>query len=383
MWPGAIIGSVGPRRASRARGGFTLIETVLAMVLGSMVLAGCLAVFLAMRNVETVFAARYARTSELDTTRTVMTRALLSLQMEETKSNPVVRSGVTAGTDNPNVNTNEAETRDRIILETDPTVNADQSGWTPQRFELVCATPPVPPGMATQAASWYTVAAQSDSLDFSAMDGSQGITRGVFELRPAGQRERIMHNLGLVSAGDPILDEVDLRVAGTIDPYADPDWTLWWRPILPAEGEQLLAGLGPYPDTHGDPNEIRARLAGSVPLLRHIQRCIWELYKGDEFITTHHGKTMSDLPAYAQLEVILTNSQYASWMFEIDWVVGDDPSTGVGAGAGAGDPGTGDGDDATPPGGGPGGGGRPGGGQRPGTPGNGAPGIIKDIGGGR
>lgn len=349
----------GPRRR-----GFTLIETVLAMVLGAMVLAGCLGVFLAMRNVENTFAARFQRTSELDITHTVLTRALLSLQMQEAQSTPVVRASTAETSDNIS-QTDETPTRDRILLETDMSVEADATGWVPQRLEIVCATPPVPQGLATQAASWYTAQAQEDTLDFSALDGSQGSTRGVFELRPTGQRERVMQDLGLISAGDPVLQQTQITEPGELALAAEPDWTLWWRPILPAEGELLLAGYGPYPDTYGTPDEIRARLAGAVPLLRHIERCIWEFYKGDEFVDTHYGLTMTDLPAYAQLEVILTNSQYASWMFEIDWVDGDDPSTGSGSGSGSGGDGTGDDqtDDGTGNGGGGGGNNRPGNGR--------------------
>jgi prepilin-type N-terminal cleavage/methylation domain-containing protein len=368
-----------PRRAHLARG-FTLIEVSLAVVLSAMVLMGCLSVFLAMRNVEKTFSARYQRTSELDITHTSFSRALLSLQMKEAESTQVVRAGSQQAAEQ------QAEEEDidrgRMILEYDATVEPDSTGWVPQRFEVVCATPPVPAGLATQAAQWYTAQAKEASLDFSALDGSQGITRGVFELRRSGERERVMQRLGLIGATDPIMAESDLELID--DPYAKPDWTLWWRPILTQEAEQLKAGYGPLPDTVGDPEQIRARLAGAIPLLRHIERCIWDLYKGDEFIDTHIGLEMSDLPAYAQFEVILTNQQYASWMFEIDWVLGDDPldvasGSGVASDTGA-DDGTQPPGDGTGNGGGGGGGsGRPGNGQ--GRPGNGTGGNQFDLSG--
>lgn len=356
------------------------METVLAMVLGGMVLMGCLGVFFALRNMETTFSTRFERTSELDITHTVMSRAMLSLQMEETPTNQITRAPTNEGADeNDGITELEPESRFRMILETDPTALPDSTGWVPQRLELVNATPPVPSGLATQAAGWYVAQDQSESLDFSAMDGSQGIMRGVFELRPSGERERIMHRLGLINTNDPILDDIDdINSSNTIRPVTynpnlqseiRPSWTLWWRPILSYEGEQLLYGQGPYPDTIGSPEEIRARLSGAVPLMRNIERCIWEVFKGDEFVDTHYGLTMGDLPAYAQFEVVLTNSQYASWMFEVDWVLGDDPSTSASSGA-DGDDGTGndadDGNNGTN--------GRPGSGDdngRPGRPGGG------------
>ncbi|HCT43688.1 MAG: hypothetical protein CMJ35_14860 [Phycisphaerae bacterium] len=310
-----------PQHPHSARG-FTLIEVSLAVVLSALVLAGCMSVFLALSNAEDAFDQRYHRTSELDIAHTSFTRAMLSLQMQETTGTTIVRADSEEATEQ---SSEDEVTRGRLILEYDYTVEPDSTGWIPQRLEVVCSTPPVPSGLASQAAEWYTAESRDESLDFSALDGSQGITRGVFELRRSGERERIMQRLGLIAANDSMLSDVELDQQ--LDLNAPPDWTLWWRPILTDEAEQLNAGYGPLPDTEGDPEAIRARLAGAVPLLRHIDRCIWELYKGDEFIDAHIGLEMSDLPAYAQFEVILTNQQYASWMFEIDWITGDDPLT--------------------------------------------------------
>ena len=338
--------------------GFTLIEVTLALVLSGLVLAGCLSVFVALRNAEHAFATRFEHTNQLDITHTSFSRALLSLQMKEAEASTVVR----AGSEEEAPEEDEQIDRGRLILETDMTVEPDSTGWLPQRFEVVCATPPVPSGLASRAAEWYTAQDKEDSLDFSALDGSQGITRGVFELKPTGHRERIMQRLGLISASDAFLTEAQLREQ--LDPNAPPNWTLWWRPILTAEAQQLTEGYGPLPDTVGEEADIRERLAGAIPLLHNIERCIWELYKEDQFINEHVGLEMEDLPAYAQFEVILTNQQYASWMFEIDWVIVEDPIEVASGGSSTSDTGTDT--DADPNGnntgnGGGGGGGRPGG----------------------
>ena len=329
--------------------GFTLIELVLAMVLGSMILAGSIGVFSAMRSMETSFAARFERTNELQITQIIMTRSMLGLQMQETERSTVTRSNTS--TDSvAEQEAEEPESRARIILETDTSIYPDSTQWTPQRFELVTATPPVPIGLASQAAGWYVEQDRVDSLDFSASDGSQGAVRGVYELRPAGQREAIMLKLGLIAPGefDTPTNENELY-AFTNASYqialnptesglqSSPNWTLWWRPILYYEGRQLLEGQGPSPDTLGTSEEIRARLAGAVPLMHGIERCNWEIYKGDEYVQLFSALEMKDLPAYAQFEVILTNGQYASWMFEVDWVLGDDPSTTASGGSGDGE----------------------------------------------
>lgn len=361
--------------SSHRNRGFTLIEVSLALVLSGLVLAGCLSVFIALRNAEGTFAARFERTNELDITHTSFSRAMLSLQMREAQTGTVVR----AGSDTEATQNEEDTDRPRLILETDMTVEPDSTGWIPQRLEVVCATPPVPSGLASRAAEWYTAASKEDSLDFSALDGSQGITRGVFELKPAGSRERVMQRLGLISASDAYLTEEQLQAQ--LDPNAPPNWTLWWRPILTDEAEQLVSGYGPLPDTVGNEEEIRARLAGAIPLLRDIERCIWEMYKEDQFINEHTGIEMEDLPAYAQFEVILKNQQYASWMFEIDWVIGDDPVDVASAGSIGEDTGEGT-DDPAGNGNNNGGGGRPGAGDNPGNrPGNDTGGRRFDMSG--
>jgi prepilin-type N-terminal cleavage/methylation domain-containing protein len=354
------------RTTHHARG-FTLVEVTLALVLSGLVLGGCLSVFIALRNAERTFSTRFERTNELDITRTSLSRAMLSLQMKEAETTTVVRAG-----SEEQAEENEESERARLLLQTDFTVEPDVSGWQPQRLEVVCATPPVPAGLASQAAEWYTAQSREESLDFSALDGSQGITRGVFELRPTGERERIMQRLGLTSPRSEFFDDQQLQQAQPPQ-IETPSWTLWWRPILTFEAQQLNAGYGPLPDTVGTEGEIRERLAGAIPLLREIERCVWELYKEDDFITEHEGLEMDDLPAYAQFEVILTNQQYASWMFEVDWVIGDDPVDVANAGsAGSGDNADGSGEPPTNNGnnnGGPGngnGGQRPGGGQGPG-----------------
>ena len=315
--------------------GFTLIELVLAMVLGSMILVGSIGVFSAMRSMEIAFATRFEHTNELQVTQIIMTRTMLGLQMKETERNTVTRSNTSADSV-AEQEAAEPESRARIILETDPSIYPDSTQWTPQRFELVTATPPVPIGLASQAAGWYVEQDRVDSLDFSATDGSQGAVRGVYELRPAGQREAIMLKLGLIVPGefDTPTNQVELyELTNTslntnqTNLQTTPNWTLWWRPILYYEGSQLLQGQGPLPDTLGTSDEIRARLAGAVPLMHDIERCNWEIFKGDEYVQLFSALEMKDLPAYAQFEVILTNGQYASWMFEVDWVLGDDPST--------------------------------------------------------
>lgn len=322
-----------------SRRGFSIIETVLAMVVGGLVMMGCVSIFLATSRAERAFGQRYERTSELWTTQLAVRRAFLQLLMEEQVSGTGQASAASTA-------------RARLILEPDTGAPADQFGVRPSRFEVTVARSPVPSIMSSRYGSWLVEADRTNSLDFTTTDAASGAIRGVFELRPAGTRELIMMNLSL-SEPDPRLER-RMRT----DP---PDgWTLWWRPILSAELAELDAGGSARSDTNGSSEQIRARLAGAIPVLTGIDAVIWRVFKSDQMVTEYSASSIADLPAYAQLEIQLLNGQYANWLFEIGWTSGEDPTTADGTGT---DP-----DTAGPDGpGGPGGPGNPGG---PGGPGN-------------
>ncbi|MCF6277589.1 MAG: hypothetical protein L3J16_02425, partial [Anaerolineales bacterium] len=105
-----------------------------------------------------------------------------------------------------------------------------------------------------------------------------------------------------------------ITVAKGITP-PPPGWTLWWRPILLTESQFLRNGGSPLTDTAGTAGEIRYRLAGAIPLVKNIDVCSWTIYKSDTKVTDYQALSMSDLPAYAELELLLTSGQYANWMF--------------------------------------------------------------------
>jgi type II secretory pathway pseudopilin PulG len=351
---------------SGARRGFSIIETVLAIVVGGLVMLGCVSVFLATSRAERAFGQRYQRTNELWTTQLAVRRAFLQLLMEEQAATPPAGEVATESTERP-----------RLILEADLGAPADEFGVRPHRFEVTVARSPVPSILGSQYGSWLVEADRSNSLDFASTDVASGAIRGVFELRPAGTRELIMINLAL-SDPDPLLQ----RRMET-DPPAG--WTLWWRPILSTELAELQAGGTPRSDVNGSSEEIRTRLAGAIPVLTGIETMMWRIFKSDQMVTEYSASTIPDLPAYAQLEIILLNGQYANWLFEVGWTSGEDPTTDDGTGAdpdsdtpnGPGNPG-GPGNPAGP--GNPGNPGGPGGPGRPG--GNRPPGSTIDVGGG-
>lgn len=305
--------------------GFTLVELTLAIVVGSLVLLGVSGVFAATRNMDRIFGSQYNTSTQLHITQLTIRKALLSIQISQDQR---VIPGVEE--DPANGEFGEPASRSRIILQTDPIYQSLQStqsmpnNWTPQRFEIVLSSPPIALNMATKAAAWArTTDRDEDSLNFSSTDASGGVMRSVFELRPDGSRERIMRSVGIMDP-DPKADE-QLRLASSDPTPAPAGWTLWWRPVLNTESTFLRNGGIPLGDSAGTEDEIRFRLAGAIPLIKDIQLCSWTIYKSDIKVDEYEALSMSDLPAYAEFEVLLNNGQYASWMFEVDWTVGDDP----------------------------------------------------------
>lgn len=339
------------------RAGFTIIETVLASVVGALVLMGCVSVFLATNRAERAFSQRFERTSELWTTQLAMRRSFMQLLMEE---QPQTAQATRAAAEQP-------AAYPRVLLTTDTAAPADEYGWTPQRLEMTLGRSPVPAILGSSYGSWLVESDRADSLDFSSANLSSGAIRGVFELRPAGTRELLMSRAGLTDA-DPALER---RMAqGPL-----PGWTLWWRPILSTELAALEAGTPPSPDNVGTEGQIRMRLAGAIPLLTGIRSLNWLVFKNDEHLEAYQAGGIVDLPAFAQLEVFLLNGQYANWMFEVGWTMGADPVSNSGSGADVDDPDN-PGNPAGP--GGPGGPGGPAGPGAPGAPGGGRPLPGKD-----
>lgn len=339
-------------RARRSRG-FTIIETVLATVVGALVLLGCVSVFLATNRAERAFSTRFERTSELWTTQLAMRRSFLQLLVDEQAPTPQAAQA-------------QAEEYPRLLLSPDAGAPADASGYRPQRFELTLARSPVPSIVGSQVGSWLVENDRAQSLDFASSGLSSGAVRGVFEMRPAGDRELLMADLGLA---DP-----DPRLRRRMQTDPPPGWTLWWRPVLSAELADLQSGGPPRADRAGSADEQRARLAGAIPLITGVDWLEWQVFKSDQFVSEYAGTGIMDLPAYVQIELSLVNGQYASWMFEIGYATGDDPTDGASPDDEDTDP---DAEEGQPrPGGGPGGrpgdpGGGPGGGQGGGRPGTG------------
>lgn len=256
-------------RPDARRGGFTLIEMVLATSLGGMVVLACLGVLGMIQRGDTTLARRSTQTTELSTLHGLVQAALGSLMMSNDQ-----RPAEDEADADP---TSEAqpEIRPRMILAEDPAVAplarraayaAGGSGrqvTRPQVFELVLSSP---------VAGYDRPADLSDDAS-AQLDETRLAVRGVFELRPD----------------------------------RDDTWALWWRPVL-EDGSPITTDLA-Y-------EQSAVRLAGGLTQLR------WQVFHDSQRKTAFEATWSDDLPAYIELELTTSSGLYANWMFEVGWSSG-------------------------------------------------------------
>ncbi len=299
-----------------SRRGFTLIETILAATLGSMVLLATVGVFMFAATSERSFASRFDHASDMARLQVTLRRAMQTLVMKENSTTAQSTEGQdeTAPVDRP-----------RILLGPDDVAatyiqdgrSRPQGAASVQRLELVLSTPPLPNALLGPAAGWASPGSL-DALDFSLADlegENTGGVRGVFELRPDGQRERLMRSVGLDRPNWPIPTTND-EVTG---------WTLWWRPMTLEEIDHLEAG-GAWLIDEVQTDLGQMRLAAAAPLLRGLTECRWLFFDDREKLEAYQGLEMNDLPAYVELEIRTKSGLYANWMLEMGWTVGADPN---------------------------------------------------------
>ena len=276
------------------RRGFTLLETILAGLIGTLVLSACIGLFGLLDRSDRRLGARFEDVLAMGRLRTAVSRAMDTLVMS-TDPQP-------AGSDGRNLPENPATPLPppRFVLEPDlaPSLTglmrraniAGKEGSPPQRFELVLARSPVPPPRGRETAPAH---------------GRRAV-RGVFELRPDRRRER---------------DHGSYAVKGD-----EAGWTLWWRPLRIPSGPTTGTAQGDDADTRWmDPSQDPA----AVEIISGLERCQWTVYQDREKRTTYSAIWALGLPAYVELSVRTTAGVNAAWMFEVGWSnspeVVDDP----------------------------------------------------------
>jgi prepilin-type N-terminal cleavage/methylation domain-containing protein len=235
--------------------GFTLMEMVLASVIGGILLLACLGLFGAMDRADRALAVRHRQAEDM---------ATLHLAMERAFSNLLMATDVQAAAQLQNRAVNErgeqqSPPRPRLLLEDD---QGGLGGGSVQRLEVVVSRAPVPPGFRRE------FAAEVEELVLG------GPVRGVFELRPEGEA-----------------------------------MAMWWRPLPRAEDE---------PDGHLFHTDPRDDPRASM-LASGITEAQWLVFRNRQREPHISALTVHELPAHMELHVRMNGGYAAQWMFEVAW----------------------------------------------------------------
>jgi prepilin-type N-terminal cleavage/methylation domain-containing protein len=266
--------------------GFTMLETMMASLIGAMVVVVCVGLFGAMDRTDRGTALRFDQTSSLSRVHLVMRRTFASIVMSDAS----VRGSAPGRAGEKDA----APPRPRMLLESDQSPSMQRAlsrmgtSGSVQRLEVVLSKAPVPAGMDSPRGEALAMAAYEPTIY------AGPAVRGVFEVRP-----------------DPIGEQAKGWGVPGLDPRHR-GWTLWWRP-LPHQDTGLAGSLYTL-DPESDPR--------AVPIASGLVSVKWTAFKERKRGTAFSATQFQDLPAYMELEVRTTMGLTAHWMFEVDWING-------------------------------------------------------------
>ncbi len=248
------------------RRGFTMLETVLAVAVGSLVVAAALGVMSTIRTSDRALDNHSRSMNELARTHLAVREAIERLHVAPPDT---VRAGLAERSEEEITAVFNTAFPDPI-----PGVGArlEMTTGDNPRLELVLSRPLLDrprPADSTNETS------EPGSLAVITAEQLPG-HRGAFELR----RED------------------------------DADWpTLWWVPLPPSD-----MPLGVVFDPGSLPPPRR--------LCRDVRRLVWTAFIDSGRVPLVRAVEASQLPAYIELEIETAGGGYGNWMFEIGWTIG-------------------------------------------------------------
>ena len=247
--------------------GFTLLETMLAMVVGILVLTAALGVMAGVRSSESALASRATQQRELADLRIAVSSALARLRPAP---NNAVRQSIPNATDEQLEAILDVPYPDPIEGLPHHFELSDESGKP--RLEVVVDRLPMATYRPDEIEEDERTSEQSSVLTFGDLLGY----RGAFELRASQERTA---------------------------------YELWWVPMPPAglEDEQAF-------DITTLPEPTR--------LCAHLAEVRWSAFIDSGKVTKVRAIEARQFPAYVELEVTTIDGLYASWMFELSWIPG-------------------------------------------------------------
>lgn len=367
-----------PRLQPAARG-FTVMETVLAAVIGGVIIVAALSIFYAMERTDRLLAARARQQVELQKVHLVMSRTFSTLLMsnaarpraEEEDAESALASGRAPGRAGRSRAVDADDIRNppaRIILAREPqstglwmsprsnafgTIEAQP----PQRLEVVLFDAPVP----TQKIDWIQVvsntqvtrpssggvrraaAAAGGTASSGAGSGGGGNERGVGGQAqprdPAARGGDAQNPAGdIPTAAMSDLEEDDAS-APTVRAVRGAFELRPQRRDLPSGASQVAiaeadtAGAGAVeawelwwiPVVDADPFAPRSQATIATEpfkVAQDLRYLRWRFFDDREKKETYSAIWRDQLPAYVEVEAQTTAGLIASWLFEVEWASG-------------------------------------------------------------
>ena len=249
------------------RRAFTLLETILAMVVGMLVLSAALSVMLAVQRSDRVLADLALEQSELTTTQVIIGKALSRLRAAP---NNAIRNALPDTLTSDEINEIIERPFSEPIPGLAPRFLMDERAGLP-RLELVC---------------------------------DRNIAG---EIRPRSSMDDLA---GFASIGANALQ--GYRAAIELRPREDGRGKeLWWVPLPPQDMPDSIRFL-------------ERTLPEPTLLCANVASLKWTGFMDHQRLDHIRAIESRQFPAYVELEITTTGGLYASWMFELGWTPGSE-----------------------------------------------------------
>jgi hypothetical protein len=271
-----------------SRRAFTVIEVVLAGVIGTIVVATAVGLLASLDKTDRRLDVRHRQEVQLARTRTTFQHAMTSLVMEDQPQagfQPDETTGVPAKPLPPprfSLHTTDSPGALRVFR------MARLKGLDlgePQRLEVVVDRPPRPLGSNLEHELGLTSAENADQNLGASLVASadRSAHRGTFELWPDGTlpATREAERAWLTTGG----------------------MTLWWIPSADGAIESEV-------------------VPGAVPFISGLVSCQWRVFQDKEQKHNYESTWVVDLPSYVEFECRTTAGIHVNWMFEVMWTEG-------------------------------------------------------------
>lgn len=337
----------GENRGLAARA-FTLLELMLAVVLGALVLATTLGVFMALQRSDRHNQRQLQAAVELSTAHRACELAMRTLILSPTRPpvQPVDPAAPRPGVAPPAPEPAEFEVP-RLVLSRDGTGRAmrwiDGSGrveeFEPQRLEITIERPPVfatpEPGEAFVPVVHRMYASRRAREREERREEREAERQTGRDEENEAPPEDLVVASGVRGVFEVTFEPDDARRAREMPSPDGGSWSLWWRtlpPLVEIPGSERTEGLSI--------DELRRNpMYRPVKLASNLRWCRWEAVRLGETVMEFESTWWEDLPAYVTLEIQTVGGKWSKWMFEVQGTRGAEPGSFTSPGA-AGEEGT-------------------------------------------